>query len=242
MCLLSFSIKTPHFLSQSSQWECVLFFSFFLPFFFPNVRNRTLASMWFELGPLKLWRTPRMTWGTCRPNSNLLNGGEKNSQESSEIFGLRSCQRLKQGGNRKLNESCGYVIWNLSLLCHTLVQTWAVLFNPPPHPKKNKTTPPPSFIELNFNTLSWKLPHFLVCSIYHHLGKAATFAVMYAWPRCAKRRQNGTPPYLLRSCDAIVHSGWWDAVWHSLGPIWEMQIRRHEKYFTAMHLRTWRAI
>lgn len=23
-------------------------------FFFPEVRNRTLASMWFELGPLKL--------------------------------------------------------------------------------------------------------------------------------------------------------------------------------------------
>lgn len=57
--------------------------------FFPaEVRNRTLASMWFELGPPKLWRTPRMTWGTCRPNSILLNGGEKSSPESSEIFWL----------------------------------------------------------------------------------------------------------------------------------------------------------
>ena len=54
--------------------------------FFAKVRNRTLASMWFELGPLKLWRTPRMTWGTCRPNSILLNGGEKSSPESSEMF------------------------------------------------------------------------------------------------------------------------------------------------------------
>lgn len=57
--------------------------------FFAEVRNRTLASMWFELGPPKLWRTPRMTWGTCRPNSILLNGGEKSSPESSEIFWLR---------------------------------------------------------------------------------------------------------------------------------------------------------
>ena len=62
--------------------------SFFLFFFLAEVRNRTLASMWFELGPLKLWRTPRMTWGTCRPNSILLNGGEKSSSESSEIFWL----------------------------------------------------------------------------------------------------------------------------------------------------------
>lgn len=79
VCYL-FSIETPHFPSWSSQWEC----------FFAEVRNRTLASMWFELGPPKLWRTPRMTWGTCRPNSILLNGGEKSSLESSEIFWLRS--------------------------------------------------------------------------------------------------------------------------------------------------------
>lgn len=49
------SIETHHFPSCISLWERG-----------PpaEVRNRTLPSMWFELGPLKLWRTPRMTWGT----------------------------------------------------------------------------------------------------------------------------------------------------------------------------------
>lgn len=64
--------------------------------FLAEVRNWTLASMWFELGPPKLWRTPRMTWGTCRPNSILLNGGEKSSPESSEIF-WRSSAAIKTG-------------------------------------------------------------------------------------------------------------------------------------------------
>lgn len=86
--VIFFHQDTPFPILKQPMGMCPAFFFFF---FSAEVRNRTLASMWFELGPLKLWRTPWMTWGTCRPNSILLNGGETSSPESSEIFWLWPC-------------------------------------------------------------------------------------------------------------------------------------------------------
>lgn len=115
VCYL-FSIKTPHFPSRSSQWECVHFF------FFPaEVRNRTLASMWFELGPLKLWRTPRMTWGTCRPKFHSV---ERRRELSGILwdFLARAPSAIKTG--RKLKTQWIVVMSHeISLVCHTLMQT-----------------------------------------------------------------------------------------------------------------------